>query len=305
MKKLPRKQTMGVNKHTWHWYRFLSTCLLILFSFTLCAQDSLVNRKRLRTFVTVAGAGYGATLYGLNRLWYSTSERQSFRFFNDLPEWKQVDKLGHLYSAFYFSYGTSQALRWSNISQQRSAMIGALTGFLILLPVEVFDGYSDAYGASAGDLIANAAGSSFFLGQQLLWKEVRLLPKFSFNYTGYAELRPNVLGDNKVSEILKDYNGQTYWVSADMDKFITFPRWLNLAVGYGAHAMIFARDSQNEAAGYDPYRQYYLSVDFDLSAIRTRSKVLKTLFFLVNTVKIPAPAVEFSRKGITFHPLHF
>jgi hypothetical protein len=69
--------------------------------------------------------------------------------------------------------------------------------------------------------------------------------------------------------------------------------------------MTYARDFQNTAAGYDPYRQYYLSVDFDLSAIRTRSKVLQTLFFLVNTIKIPAPAVEFSRKGLTFHPLHF
>jgi hypothetical protein len=29
------------------------------------------------------------------------------------------------------------------------------------------------------------------------------------------------------------------------------------------------------------------------------------LFFLANTIKIPAPAVEFSRKGIVFHPLHF
>jgi hypothetical protein len=302
--KPPKKKVMAANKNTYLRLRHFSICLLIFSSLNVQAQDSL-DRNRLTAFVGVAGVGYGATLYGLNRLWYSTSERQSFRFFDDLPEWKQVDKLGHFYAAFYFSYGTSQALRWCNVPAKKSAMVGALTGFLVLLPIEVFDGYSNAYGASVGDLMANAAGSSFFLGQQLVWNEVRLLPKFSFNYTRFAELRPDVLGDSEASEILKDYNGQTYWISADMDKFVTFPRWLNFAIGYGAHSMIYARDSQNTSAGYDPYRQYYLSIDFDLSAIRTRSKVLKTLFFLVNTIKIPAPAVEFSRKGVAFHALHF
>ena len=87
-------------------------------------------------------------------------------------------------------------------------------------PIEIFDGYSEAYGASAGDLIANATGSLFFLAQQKVWGEQRLIPRFSFRRTGYPSLRPDVLGDTRVSEILKDYNGQTYWVSIDADKFI-------------------------------------------------------------------------------------
>jgi hypothetical protein len=115
-----------------------------------------------------------------------------------------------------------------------------------------------------------------------------------------------VLGDGLTSEILKDYNGQTYWLSVDMDKFIRFPKWLNLAAGYGAQGMIYARDRQNIEAGYrDPYRQYYLSLDFDLSAIKTRSKVVKTLIFVANMIKIPAPAIEFSSRGTRFHALHF
>lgn len=269
-------------------------------------RDTLqIDRKRLNTFVIGAGAGYGLTLFALHRLWYSDSEQQSFRFFNDNAEWKQVDKLGHFYSAFYFSYGTAAALKWSHVPAQKADLWGAVTGFLVLVPVEVFDGFSEAYGASTGDLVADAAGSAFFLGQQRLWKEVRLIPKFSFQRTGYAALRPNVLGDSPASEILKDYNGQTYWLSADMDKFIRFPRWLNLAGGYGAQGMVYARDGQNEVSGYDAYRQYYLSIDFDLTAIRTRSRVLKTLIFIASSIKIPAPAVEFSRKGVVFHALHF
>lgn len=280
---------------------------MLIFSKALSRQtDSLqVDKKRLTRFIAISGAAYTVTIIGLSELWYKDSERQSFRFFNDNAEWKQIDKLGHFYSGFYFSYGTSQALRWSNVQQRKADLIGAATGFLILAPIEVFDGFSKAYGASSGDLLANAAGSAFFLGQSLLWNEPRIYPRFSFHRTGYASLRPNTLGDNFASEFLKDYNGQTYWLSFDMDKFMKFPKWLNIAVGYGANEMVFARDSQNEEAGYSAYRQYYLALDLDLTGIRTRSKVLKTFFGLVSLLKFPAPTLELSKNGLKFHPLYF
>lgn len=269
-------------------------------------RDSIeANKSRLKAFAISGAVAYGATLYGLHHVWYKNNERQSFRFFNDNAEWKQVDKLGHFYSAFYFSYGTSRALQWCNVKENKSDLAGALTGFLVLLPIEIFDGFSEAYGASSGDLIANASGASFYLGQKYLWKEIRIHPKFSAHRTSHAQLRPELLGDNTISEIIKNYNGQTYWLSADMDKFVPFPKWLNLSVGYGAQNMIYARDEQNISAGFDPYRQYYLSVDFDFSAIRTRSKVLRTIFFVVNTIKIPAPTLELSKKGPKFHVLYF
>lgn len=284
----------------------LLICTLISFETLAQQTDSLfVNKKRLKTFTLTSGAAYTATMVGLSELWYKDAGRQSFRFFNDNAEWKQVDKLGHFYAGFYFSYGTSKALRWSNVQQRKADFIGAATGFLILAPIEVFDGFSKAYGASTGDLMANAAGSVFFLGQSLLWGEPRIYPKFSFHRTDYAVLRPNTLGDTFASEFLKDYNGQTYWLSFDMDKFMNFPKWLNIAVGYGANEMIFARDSQNAEAGYSAYRQYYLALDLDLTGIKTRSKVLKTFFSLVSLLKLPAPALELSRSRAKFHPLYF
>ena len=265
-----------------------------------------ISKKRLR-IVTIGGTvGYGAALTGLSHLWYSDSESQSFRFFNDNAEWKQVDKVGHFFSSFYFSYSTSKALRWCNVPAKKSDLIGSLVGFGVLLPIEVLDGFSKAYGASPGDLIANAAGSAFYFGQSQLWNEIRIYPKFSFHRTDYAELRSDLLGNDLTSEILKDYNGQTFWLSVDMDKFIKFPNWLNLAVGYGAEGMIYARDHQNMEAGYPlARRQYYLSIDFDLTAIKTRSKVLKTLIFIANTIKIPAPALEFSEKGTRLRAFYF
>lgn len=265
-----------------------------------------VNRKRLNTLIIASTVAYGITLAGLNELWYEDSPRESFHFFDDTGEWKQVDKIGHIYSAYYFSYGASRALRWCNVKPKKSDLIGSLVGFGVMLPIEIMDGFSSSYGASAGDLIANAAGSAFFLGQALLWKEQRIQPKFSFHQTEYAARRPSVLGEGALSEMFKDYNGQTYWLSVDMDKFIRFPKWLNIAVGYGAEGMVYARDEQNIEAGYPPaYRQYYLSIDFDLKAIKSRSKAINTLIFFASMIKIPAPTIEFSSKGTKVYAFYF
>ncbi len=275
---------------------------------SVCAQpiDTVaINKKRVYAFTIGSSAAYTATMVGLSTLWYKDSERQSFRFFNDNAEWKQVDKLGHFFSSFYFSSGTASALRWCNVNSQKSDLIGALTGFLVLVPVEYFDGRSNAYGASVGDLAADAAGAGFFLTQKMLWKEIRLTPKFSFHRTRFAQLRPDVLGDSFVSQLIKDYNGQTYWLSADMDKFIRFPKWLNISAGYGATGMVYSRDAANQQFGYKASRQYYLSLDLDLTGIRTRSKFIKSLIFVANAIKIPTPTLEFTQKRIVVHALYF
>lgn len=282
--------------------------LFVAASLKVCAQPSdtlsTTDKKKVSTFLIVSGSGYTATLIGLNELWYKDSPRQSFSFFNDNNQWKQLDKAGHFFSAFHLSAGTSKSLQGCGVSKNKSDLWGSVTGFLILLPIEIFDGISADYGASAGDLFANAAGAGFFLGQNKLWNEVRIHPKYSFQRTGYPALRPdNILGNSLVTEIFKDYNGQTYWLSFNMDKFMKFPKWLNLAVGYGAEGMVYATTLENTAAGYHATRQFYLGLDFDISHLKSRSKVVNTILFVVNMVKLPAPALRFSGSSISFRPL--
>jgi hypothetical protein len=43
------------------------------------------------------------------------------------------------------------------------------------------------------------------------------------------------------------------------------------------------------------FRQFYLSLDVDLTKIKTKSHFLKTLFSVLNTIKIPAPTVEITQ----------
>ncbi len=273
----------------------------------IAQQDSTVNKKKLIIASTSVGVAYTASMIVLGNAWYNDAAKQSFHFFNDAPEWKQMDKVGHFYSAFHVADNASMVLRSCNLSRKKSDVIGAVTSMLILSSIEVFDGYSAAYGASVTDLAANAAGGLFYLGQSFVWKDVRIHPKFSFHRTSLARQRPEVLGSG-ASEILKNYNGQTLWLSVDVAKFMPnskWPKWLELSGGYGAEDMLYARDRQNLDAGLDPYRQYYLSLDIDFTAIPTRSKFLKTVLKVVNIIKVPAPAIEFSKKGVRGHALYF
>ncbi len=264
-----------------------------------------VNKKRLTVVAVGSTTAYVGSMVGISQVWYSNYDKQSFHFFNDAAEWKQVDKVGHFYSAFQLSRIGSQALKWTHLPKKKSDQIGAIASVVVMSSIEVLDGFSAGYGASASDLAANIAGSTFYLSQSLIWNEVRVYPKFSFHRTSYAALRPNTLGSKFNEELLKDYNGQTYWLSVDVDKFTEFPKWINLAVGYGAEEMIYAINKQNQSAGYDPYRQFYVSVDFDFTSIRTKSKFVKGLLFFANMIKLPSPTIALSKKGTKAYAFYF
>ena len=272
-------------------------------------QADSINRKRMNTLVIGGASVYTAGMFALSELWYSESQRQSWHTFDDSQEWKQVDKVGHFYTAFQLSHGMSKAFQWTGMNERKSDIWGSATGFLLMLPIEILDGFASSYGASMTDIVANFTGSAIYLGQKLIWNDIRIHPKFSFRTTPYASERPDVLGENTMQQILKDYNGQTYWLSFDIYGFLKeeskFPKWLNVAAGYGAEGMVYANDSSNEAMGYDSYRQYYLGLDVDLTHIKSRKKGVNTLLFFANMIKIPAPTVEFSNNTTTFHWLYF
>jgi uncharacterized protein YfiM (DUF2279 family) len=265
---------------------------------------------RVRLLAAGSTTAYSATLVGLHQLWYKEQTRTGFHFFNDNAQWKQVDKAGHLYSTYHLSRLGTQALRWAGLPPGKAAVLGGVTGLVFQTPIEVLDGFSAAYGASWGDVAANMAGAALYVGQQLLWREERIHPRFSFQPTALAKLRPNMLGKNLPEQSLKDYNGQTYWLSFNVKPWLgaesRFPGWLNVSLGYGAQNMVYANDAVNRAQGFHPYRQYYLSFDVNFTRIPTRSRLLRSLFFVLNTVHVPAPALEFNReRGLVFHPLYF
>ena len=273
--------------------------------------DSLNQKRQNSVFITEAVLA-SVALIGLNQLWYADYPKSEFHFINDNSEWKQLDKVGHFYSSYHIGRFGAEALNWSGANKKNQLIYGAGLGFVFLTAVEVMDGFSREWGASMGDVVANASGTALFVSQELLWKEQRIIPKFSFHRTEYANFRPDLLGSSLPEQILKDYNGQTYWLSANLYSFSKgskIPKWLNLAFGYGADGMI-GEKTENSSLISTPkpenFRQFYLSLDVDLTKIDSKSHFLKTLFSVFNTIKIPAPTLQYStNSGFKFYAFYF
>ncbi|MEO6133201.1 MAG: DUF2279 domain-containing protein [Saprospiraceae bacterium] len=277
---------------------------------------------------TVAGvsiAGYSGALISLNELWYKQYPRTSFHFFNDAEEWLQMDKAGHLFTAYFEADWIHGALEWTGVKPKPSIWAGALAAIGLQASLEMFDGFSSKWGFSLSDFATNIAGAGMWASQELAWNEQRIRMKVSASYRTYPdEVIPgepsgsttlktrtdDLYGTNIFQSFLKDYNSQTVWFSFNIHSFLKeeskFPKWLNIAVGYGAENMFGGFENKWKIGNteyklsgekYPRFRQLYISPDLDLSKIKIKSRPLKTLVCMANIFKIPAPALEINGKG--------
>lgn len=271
-------------------------------------SDTLHIQRRNAVIISEAVLGTSA-LIGLNSLWYEDYDRSKFHTINDLNEWLQMDKIGHAFSSYQLARVGADVLDWSGVGKKDQLIYGATLGFVFLSAIEIFDGFSQEWGFSWSDIGANALGTGLYIGQEMLWEEQRLQLKYSFRKTPYAAMRPERLGSSFLEQMFKDYNGQTYWLSANLDAFFkesNLPKWLNIAIGYSANGMLTGENEpvNNMFTSQDRYRQFYLSFDVNLTNINTESHVLKTIFSVLNVIKIPLPTIEFnSKKKAVFHLL--
>lgn len=294
--------------------------LFLLLSFSCFSQSELnqflkpsdnLNTQRRNALVITEASVLGLSLVGLNSLWYNDYPRSKFHTINDFDEWKQMDKVGHVFSTYQLSRVGAELLNWSGVSKKNQLIYGSTLGLAFLTTVEVFDGFSSEWGFSWSDFGANALGTGLYVGQELLWDEQRFVIKYSFHKTNYAPQRPNTLGNGLLEEALKDYNGQTYWLSVNLHSFFKgskIPEWLNLAFGYGADGMLTSKGESvdNLFTNQNQTRQYYLSFDVDLTRIKTESNVLKTIFSVLNVIKIPFPTLEFNNQNrLVFRLFYF
>jgi uncharacterized protein YfiM (DUF2279 family) len=282
----------------------------------------LYNKKRVKTVVIANVVGYGAIMYGLNAAWYSGYPKSKMHSFDDNGEWLQIDKIGHALSAYAESNASYEVWRWTGISRKKRILLGGLSGAAYQTIIEVLDGYSAEWGWSWGDFGANIVGSGIFTAQELAWDEQRIRFKFSFHKKFYNDPTLNarstaIFGKSEPERFLKDYNGQTYWLSANIKSFFPksrVPGWLSIAVGTGAEGMFGANDNigkdKNGNINFNRtdlprYRQWYIAPDIDLSKIKTKKRGVRMLLTALNVFKFPMPSLEYSKKGFRVNFIHF
>ena len=123
----------------------------------------------------------------------------------------------------------------------------------------------------------------------------------------------NLYGDNFAERFLKDYNNQVYWASIDVKKFApnsSFPKWLNVAVGYSAGNLYGGFENRWEENGftfdvsdlYPRHSRFLIAPDINLSSIRTNSYFWNGVLDVFDIFHLPLPALEINTLGeVHFH----
>jgi hypothetical protein len=268
-------------------------------------DSSKIEKGTIYKAAAFTGAYYVSSIILLNNTWYKDKRRVPFHFYNDTKGYLQVDKFGHMFGSYVYSYIGYHGLLEFGASRKEALIFGSTLGFVLQFPIEIMDGIHEGYGFSWGDIAANTMGSALIFGQELLFMEQILKLKFSYWESSYSKNSNGLYGNTTMSRLLKDYNGHTYWLSMPINKIVNaplLPSWLNIAVGYGANGMYGEFDNVSIHNGTaipvtERYRQYLLSLDIDWTKIETKSAFLKLLFKGMAFIKLPFPTLEYNSKG--------
>jgi hypothetical protein len=287
----------------------LALLTLNLFAFSSFPQENMNNQDSLaiRKKATVKAAAfttayYAGSLYFLSKTWFDDKQAVPFHFYNDNRGYLQIDKFGHSFGAYVYSYIGYHYLLHIGYPKKEALLFGSTLGLILQIPVEILDGFHEDYGFSWGDMAANTLGSALVAGQELLFSRQVVKYKYSYRESVYSRQANGYLGKNFFDKIFRDYNGHTYWLSFPVHKLAgsrKIPPWLNVSIGYSANGMFGEFENIREFNGVPipestRYRQYLLSLDIDWTQIKTDSKLLKMVFTGLTFIKLPFPALEYN-----------
>jgi len=240
-------------------------------------------------------AGVGITLavalhINQSAAWWDGKGR-SFYFRNDWNTALQADKFGHFMGGYFVSYFAREGLVFSGVGWDQSIILGSLIGIVSQAYVEFKDGFAENTGFSYSDFTANVFGAGYFYLQHYITFLQNFTPKWQYTPPGLIGVPQKA----RTQTFLDNYNSTTAWFSVHMHNLLPdnnfWPKWLNLAFGYGINGY------------YTPqmYRRFVIGLDYNLIELLPDGPSFWNWFKqTLNAVKWPAPAVEFSSRGTKF-----
>jgi hypothetical protein len=236
-------------------------------------------------------------------VWYTqeTTVFHSLDFSEDWGKYQQMDKFGHFSDAYFTSDLTGKLYRWSGVSGKTSVWLGALTGWLWMLEIEVSDAFMAEWGFSWGDMLANTAGSAFYILQQFNYEALGgIHPKFSWHKSTAWE---NNWYTRDPQALIEDYEGMTFWLTVNPHHYFpdswkkSYPRWLApLGIAFGVSAKDISWNP------YGGYKEYFIGLDVDLRKLPIWEDIafLKFVKSEINFLRMPLPTIRFSSQGVWF-----
>lgn len=140
-----------------------------------------------------------------------------------------VDKLGHYYSAKLLSEQIYNISRWIGFNENSSKLIGPILSSLLMLEIEIYDGFFKEWGFSLADFTANELGAF----APIIKERIPFLNNFQLKLSYHPSNLPK-----QDPTFIKDYAGMTFWLCYDIHSALPaglkkyYPGWLDFALGY-------------------------------------------------------------------------
>ena len=281
---------------------FLIAISLILNKNLLYATSQTDSSKTIIKIINIGVPSAAViSLVGINEVWYKNNARSDFHFFDDLKEWNGMDKIGHACTSYQLNKISHSLFEKNNI--KKPLLKSSVYTFGYMLGVELLDGYSTEWGFSIYDVIGNGLGTILYTFQERKFKNQPFKIKFSSHKSTYASCRPSLLGENRLQQILKDYNGQTYWLTFNYNelwnKRIKLFDYIDFAFGYSIDGFTGGHNNPeisscncliNDCNNLKRTSQFIFSVDLNTSKIKNKHPILGKFLLPFDIVKIPFPA---------------
>ncbi|MBT8383644.1 MAG: DUF2279 domain-containing protein [Ignavibacteriaceae bacterium] len=270
---------------------------------TYWRKNSDINFLKLSSILGAMATVDLVAYMAQREIWYKeeTTVFHTLDFVNDWNKFQQMDKIGHFTDAYFTSDLAGKLYRWAGFSGNTSVWLGALSGWIWTLQIEISDAFMAEWGFSWGDMLANTLGSGFYLLQQFNYDLLGgIHPKFSWHKSD-AWKEDRYYRDPQ--GLIEDYEGMTFWITVNPHHYFpeswkdSYPEWLaplGIAFGHGAKNI-----ASNPWGGH---KEIFVGLDVDIRKIPIGDDwdFFKFLKSELNFIRLPLPTVRFSKSGTWF-----
>lgn len=288
-------------------YRKPLLLFILLFAFTFVSQgqsrqDSIGTNQSSTIFTKKNAVIAGLALQQIGSFyieykWWWEGNYHPFVIYSD--GWFNnyslgMDKVGHFYISYMYFHSINELMKWAEFSNKSRLWTAITLPSLYALSIEIGDGFS-SFNFSTQDLITNLAGVGYGVLQdkvpylQNINFKMSYLPSPRFSHNGY-----------KGWSLTEDYDGHLYWATFNVNGMLPerlkkfWPEFLNIGLGYGIDGFGSTQIS----------REYVIGFDYNLRAIKLKSKGLNLVRNIVDKFHFPAPGLK-KDEGESFKPYPF